>query len=129
MSESQYDRVLDAINSLDGKFTAALNTGLAALNAAILALTEQHHRALLEQERRNSTFITSPQHEALVRRVDDLASAAGNRDALLQSIEEQLKIGQEQSFSLRSNLTGYLVSALLSGLAVTIGFLLTHAHP
>ena len=72
MSNSQYEKVLEAINSLDGKFTTALNTGMASLNAAILTLTESHHRSLLEQERRNSQFVTVNRADALANRVDAL---------------------------------------------------------
>lgn len=127
MSENQYERVLDAIHALDDKFTTALATGLAALNAAILALAETHHRAQLEQERRNSTFVTTTQHEALVRRIDEIATGAGSREARLASLEESSRAEASNSFLHSSALTGYLITALISAGAVTLAFLLAHA--
>lgn len=48
--------LLEAINSLDTKLTAALNSGVTALQAAIVALSQSLSDVRLEQEKRNATF-------------------------------------------------------------------------
>jgi hypothetical protein len=145
MSTHQYHAVMEAITSLDTKLTAALNTGLTALNTALVQLTEAHHRALLEQERRNSQFATLAHAEQLSRRVDSMADSAARREEQIKSlrevlatttlhhdqqiadIEKRLSQDADHSFLQTSNIVGYLATAIISGLAVTLAFLLTHA--
>src|SRR5438105_1344739 len=71
MTPRQYDAVLNAIRTLDDKFSLALTTSMNALNLAIVQLTEAHHKSLLEQERRNSQFATIDRVDAISRRLDD----------------------------------------------------------
>jgi hypothetical protein len=127
MTDTQYDRVLDAIRSLDDKFTTALNTGLATLNAALLALSETHHRAQLEQERRNSTFATAEQVRQLTARVDQFSTEAGGREARISQLEQRMLQGDDHDFLRQSSATGYLITALVSIAAVTLAFVLAHA--
>jgi hypothetical protein len=151
MSHRQYQSVMGAITSLDAKFTASLATGLASLNTAILALTEAHHKAALEQERRNSTFATQAQVDHIARSMDQffteaggreariralenqigrhevLASSAAEREARLAALERRLAQDADHSFALSNSVIGYLVTALTTGFAVTVAFLLAHA--
>ncbi len=111
MTEGQYDRVLDAIQSLDDKLSTFI---------------ESHHAALLDQERRNSQFASKQELAQLSRRMDDFSQGVGSREARIKSLEDRISTESSNSFWRSANLTGYLVSALISGFAVTGSLILAH---
>lgn len=113
MTPRQYEQVLAAIRSLDDKFSLALQSNMNALNLAIVQLTEAHHKSLLEQERRNGQFATIDRVDAISRRLDDAIKEAGT-------------VAANRETTLSTSFTGYVISALITGTAVVLAFVLAH---
>jgi DNA repair exonuclease SbcCD ATPase subunit len=149
MTNSEYVEIMQSLRSLEDKLTAAIASGLASVNLAITTLADQHHKAMLDQERRNSTFADRERVEFVARNTHENASnltaltlrvgklerccdALDTRieqcyDALNARIEQLSTQADNRSFSLLSGATGYLVSALIVTSAALLTFLLTHA--
>lgn len=127
-----------ALAATETRLMRALNAGLAQVTAAIAALTEMHHKAILEQERRNASFATQERLDSLAHRVDELNAALSARTARLEHIEAGMaRLDREtadlqsqltaRSVSILSSATGYLVTALLLVGSNLLTFLLAHA--
>lgn len=142
--------ILRAVKQLEDKLTLAIHTGLQAVYAALAQITERHHRAMLQQERRNASFADRDRVEALAHlvssntasissltghlqelntRIDKLADQLTAHDEHRdQQTRELVALMNERSFSLFSGTTGYLVTALLIGSTAILTFILSHIH-
>lgn len=135
MDSDEYASLISAISGLE----QSLTTGLESVRASIARLTEMHHTAILEQERRNSSFATMERLDGVIRRLDDLASNFAVRSERLESMDRQVRRQEEQiaqitesisnrSVSLLTSTTGWLVIALITVGSNILTFILTHAH-
>lgn len=84
--------IVALIHQLEDRLSQTLNTGLAGVNAAIAEMNEKFTRALLDQERRNSTFITGEKLSHLESRLEAhgvlIASAGSTISALEKRIDQ-----------------------------------------
>jgi hypothetical protein len=135
VTADEYDSLITAIAGLDRKLTS----GLESVTASMALLTEMHHKAILEQERRNSTFATLERLDGVVRRLDDLVAGYAARNERLEAMDRQLgrqdvQITQlaealsTRSVSMLTSTTGWLVVALISVGTNILTYLLAHAH-
>ena len=135
MTSDEYDSLLSAISGMEQKLT----TGLQSVTTSIATLTEMHHQAILEQERRNSSSATLERLDGVVRRLDDLIAGFAARNERLEAMDRQIrrqetKISQlSESISTRSvnlltSATGWLVIALITVGSNILTFILSHAH-
>lgn len=85
--------LLEAINHLDAKFSAALQLGITTLQTAIVALSQSLADTRIEQEKRNATFA----------KTDDLAALRGT----LASHDRELAATTGRIDALTSNLASY----------------------
>jgi hypothetical protein len=135
MTSTEYDSLIDAIAGMEQKLTS----GLESVTVSMARLTEMHHKAILEQERRNSSFATLERLDGVVRRLDDLVAGFAARNERLDALDRQMSRQDAQitqlaeSVSTRSmttltTATGWLVIALITVASNVLTFLLTHAH-
>jgi hypothetical protein len=135
MTTDEYDSLINAISGVEQKLT----TGLQSVTASMGTLTDMHHKAILEQERRNSSFATLERLDGVVRRLDDLVAGFAARNERLDALDRQLsrqdaQIAQlSESMSVRSvglftSTTGWLVIALITLASNILTFILAHAH-
>lgn len=135
MTADEYDSLISAITALDQKLTS----GLQAVTVSMSRLTEMHHKAILEQERRNASFATMERLDGVGKRVDDLVTGFASRSARLDALERQLSHQEDQltqlsdsvsnrSVGLLTSAAGWLVVALVTISSNLLTFLLTHAH-
>lgn len=135
MTSDEYDSLIGAIAGLEQKLTS----GLQSVTVSIARLTEMHHQAILEQERRNSSFATLERLDSVVRRLDDLVAGFAARNERLDALDRQMgrqdtQIAQlTESMSARStglfaSTTGWLVIALITVASNVLTFLLANAH-
>jgi len=135
MTTDEYDSLITAISGLEGKLTA----GLQAVNISIATLTEMHHKAILEQERRNSSFATLERLDAVGRRVDELVAGFAARGERMDAAERQIARQESQltqvldamnarSVSLLTSTSGWLVLAVITIGSNVLTFLLAHAR-
>ncbi|HZU11414.1 MAG TPA: hypothetical protein VFB58_01125 [Chloroflexota bacterium] len=126
-----------AIASTETRLLRALNEGLQQVSSALTNLSEMHHRAMLEQERRNASFATVERLDALAVRVDSVNAALSGVCQRLENVEAGLARSERESSSLRRQLnessvsslttaTGYLVTALLLIGSNILTFILAH---
>lgn len=131
-----------AIASTETRLLRALSEGLQGVSAALANLSEAHHRALLEQERRNASFASVQRLEALAARVDGVNATLSALGQRFESVEAGLARAEQEAGSLRRQLTesrvsalttatGYLVTALLLIGSNVLTFILAHVviHP
>lgn len=138
MTPMQSDaEVLKALSALEDKLMAAINSGLAAVNLALAHLTDMHHNAMLEQERRNSKFADRAHVDSLSRQMADISTELRSRVRQMerleksdQDLEKQIDRLRDQvakrSFTLLTGANGYLVTAIIVLSSVVLTFLLTH---
>ncbi len=135
MTADEYDSLIAAISGLEIKLTS----GLQSVTTSIATLTEMHHKAILEQERRNSSFATLERLDGVVRRLDDLVAGFAARNERLDALDRQLNRQDAQiaqltesvsshSVSTLTTATGWLVIALITVASNVLTFLLAHAH-
>lgn len=129
----------DAIAALERKLVDQLNAGIGTLSAALTRLQESSHMALLEQERRNSTFATRELVDRLAATIDNLArqqsgteTRAAEAARLAQSTSGELETLKtavsDRSLAYIRAAAGFLASLLAMILAVVLTYVLTHAH-
>jgi hypothetical protein len=129
----------EAIGSLEKKLLDQLNTGLGQVNAALIRLQEATHVALLEQERRNSTFATREIVDRLAGTVDTLARQQARSDTRMSEMSRSSDTFASELDALKHatsdhNLSyiraaaGFLASLLAVILAVILTYVLAHAH-
>jgi hypothetical protein len=150
MANSEYSELFAALDRLEAKLTAALNTDLQAVNVAISALADSHHRALLEQERRNSSFADRDRVEqiathvhtnanellSMVHRVSKLEQCTeiiqGDLGTLapLKSVADRLtqleEIVEARHTLFTANTIGYLVTFAAILVSAIVAFVLAH---
>lgn len=135
MTADEYDSLIAAISGLEVKLTS----GLQSVTISIATLTEMHHKAILEQERRNSSFATLERLDGVIHRLDDLVAGFAARNARLDALDRQMnrqdaQIAQlaesvsSRSMSTLTTATGWLVIALITVASNVLTFLLAHAH-
>lgn len=135
MTSDEYDSLLSAISGVEQKLT----TGLQSVTTSIATLTEMHHQAILEQERRNSSFATLERLDGVVRRLDDLVAGFAARNERLEAMDRQIRRQETQisqlsdsisthSVNLLTSATGWLVIALITVGSNILTFILSHAH-
>jgi hypothetical protein len=135
MDSTEYDSLISAISGLEQKLT----TGLDSVTTSIGRLTEMHHTAILEQERRNSSFATMERLDGVIRRLDDLASGFAARNERIEAMDRQMRRQEEQisglaesistrSLSMLTSTTGWLVIALITVGSNILTYVLAHAH-
>lgn len=135
MTSNEYDSLIDAIAGLEQKLTS----GLESVTASMTRMTEMHHKAILEQERRNSSFATLERLDGVVRRLDDLVAGFAARNERLDALDRQMNRQDAQiaqltetvsarSVSTLTSATGWLVIALITVASNVLTFLLAHAH-
>jgi predicted component of type VI protein secretion system len=135
MTTDEYDSLLSAISGVEQQ----LSTGLHSVTTSIARLTEMHHQAILEQERRNSSFATLERLDGVVRRLDDLVAGFAARNERLEAMDRQIRRQDTQisqlsdTFSTRSvnlltSTTGWLVVALITVGSNILTYILAHAH-
>lgn len=127
----------DAIALSERRIMAALSTGLDRVTAAIANLTEMHHRALLEQERRNAGFATIERLDLLNSKVEAIGGELRERKSRVDALEEHVTrldaaITTTQA-TLEQRSTGVLTLALnyvmmfaISTAGVMLAFVLAH---
>ena len=140
--------VLRALASLKTEIESLLNQVHNSLQVSISKLQEDHARALLEQERRNSQFADRDRVEDVARNVHTLASSVTTNqlriakletaDSELRACIEKVRVDLsseisglskticERSFVLWGSTTGYLVTALLMVCVSVLTYVLTH---
>lgn len=142
------DRLFDAIERLEAKLTATISAGHLALTQQINTLYELHHKAQLEQERRNSSFITAERFAEATAAIDGLkimsSRTSGRLDTLGEAISHQNdtiatlraelasadSVMDARQFTLLNTLTGWLFFALLAFAGPILTLLLSHlVHP
>lgn len=130
---------LDTIAALERKLLDQINTGLNGVNAILTRFQESSHVALLEQERRNSTFATRELVDRLAATIDTLARQQTQTDTraaeALRAAEavnselEALKVNAaDRNLAYIRTAAGFLASLLAVILAVTLTYVLAHAH-
>jgi hypothetical protein len=128
----------DTIGNLEKKLLEQLTSGLAQVNGALVRMQEATHVALLEQERRNSTFATRDLVDRLAGSVDGLARQSAGHDTRLSEIAHSTERLADDLESLKHtavdrNLSylragaGFLASILAVMLAVAVTYVLAHA--
>jgi|SRR5947209_13051933 len=128
----------DAISALERKLLEQLHTGLSSVNTALLRLQESSHVALLEQERRNSTFATRELVDRLAATMDTLARQQAQTDTrtgealrLVESVTGDLETLRhtvsDRNLAYIRAAAGFLASLLAVILAVTLTYVLAHA--
>jgi len=129
----------EAIGSLEKKLLDQLNIGLSQLNAALIRLQESAHGALLEQERRNSTFATREWVDRVGEAIDGMArqqarheTRMGEAVRLAESarveIEELKHTAADRNLAYIRAGASFLASLLAVILAVTLTYVLAHTH-
>lgn len=130
--------ILKAVQALEDKLTGVINAGLQGVNMAIAALSDQHHKALLDQERRNGLFAERQRVEDVARNVHELSNQLTGYLFRLSEVEkstdrldgrllEVAEVTSSRSFSLLSGISGYLVMLILMLCSNLLTFLLAHA--
>lgn len=138
MATDEYERMLAAVRELEQRLSAAITTGLQAVNLTIASLADQHHRAVLEQERRNGTFASRDRVDALAEGLRDRAGewmTHGERLTVLERryesvsgrLDELSAKQNEDTVRVWSGNTGYLVLLVLMLGSNLLTFFLTHA--
>ncbi len=132
-------RTLRAITTLKAEITAQIGAGLTALQIVITQLTETHHRALLEQERRNATFAPQTRLEELIIQVHDHSNKIQAVDtksyimekdlsALKDQQHEQEQKGRDRSFGMLTTTAGWIFTIVLAMVMLGLGVLVNHLH-
>jgi hypothetical protein len=88
-SEEQ-NAILIAVATSEAKMMATLDAGLKALQISISALGDQHHAAVLAQERRNSEFAPRDRLEQIASRVHDQGNALTANRLLIDQLSKKL---------------------------------------
>lgn len=129
--------ILRAVQGLEDKLTALINSGLASLSSTISTLQTQHANTLLDQTKVNATFADRERVEVLARRVDATQAeiaAMGQRLAETQAERRELReqcqmladLVNNRTISIWSSATGYAVSGAFLLLGSILTFTLTH---
>lgn len=132
MTEPQSPAMLEAMHELETRVNATVAAGITAVTVSITAASDAHHKALLEQERRNSTFADRAH-------VDDLSSQLQRHSVRIATLEDsysqiltrldelaaQVSAG---TVHLLSGFSNYLVLVLLMLASNLLIFVLTHLH-
>ncbi len=132
-------RTLRAITALKSEIVLLLNTGLTNLQLCIAQLTETHHHAILEQERRNATFAPQTRLEELIVQVHDHGNkiqvnntTAALMDRDIASLKAQLTSDENDShnrhYGLMTTAAGWVFSIVMLLISIGIGFLVAHVH-
>jgi len=132
-------RTLRAITTLKAEITAQISAGLTALQIVITQLTETHHRALLEQERRNATFAPQSRLEELIVQVHDHGNkiqAIDTKSFLMDKDlstmkdqqHEQEQKGRDRSFGMLTTTAGWIFTIVLAMVMLGLGVLVNHLH-
>src|SRR5579875_1862820 len=112
--------VIEAIATLDDKLSGQIQGVFTGLSE----LTEAHHRAVLEQERRNATFATAVRLDNLDNKISGFMQESGGRIAQFHALQAPAASRYLQG---ANQLTGWLVQALLILTSTILGFILYHA--
>jgi len=126
--------VIEAIATLDDKLSGQIQGVFTGLSE----LTEAHHRAVLEQERRNATFATAVRLDNLDNKISGFMQESGGRIAQFHALQAQVAEHAHQLAAMQAaaasrdlqganQLTGWLVQALLILTSTILGFILYHA--
>jgi chromosome segregation ATPase len=119
------------------RIMGALSTGLDRVTAAIANLTEMHHKALLEQERRNAGFATIERLDMLNAKVETISGELRERKSRVDALEEhvtrldttltatQTTLEQHSSGVLTLALNYVMMFAVSTG-GVMLAFILAH---
>ncbi len=132
-------RTLRAITALKAEITTQISVGLTALQVVITNLTETHHRALLEQERRNATFAPQSRLEELINQVHDHSNKIQAVDTrtyimdkdltcLKDQNHEQEQKGRDRSFGMLTTTAGWIFTIVLALVMLGLGVLVNHLH-
>ncbi|GAC1637562.1 MAG: hypothetical protein NVS4B2_26410 [Chloroflexota bacterium] len=122
------------VQNLKGELSGSFQTGLSAVNLAVAALTEAHHRAVIEQEKRNAEF-------AQRTRVDELIGQVHGHSNRLSAIDMRLHLTTKQMDQLESctneldarmnagnlDVTQRMDTATISMLRGTLGYIVLSA--
>ncbi len=132
MSEPESSLIRKEMAQLRTELTQAVTSGIAALTISITALTESHHRALVAQEQRNSTFAEKSRLDSAIttlatntRRLDDLERDSQQLEARMQANSDKLN---GRALSILTTAAGYAVMALLMTASALLSYLLAHAN-
>jgi hypothetical protein len=135
MTPDQEKDIRSFLGELEQKLNATITAGLAAVNLAIANLTEAHHRALIEQERRNSQFAARDRVDDLARRLDRtegqldrVGRLEAAIDKLAQSISQLEQKTNAYGLKVLGGATGYLVILIINMSSVLITYLMTRGH-
>lgn len=129
----------DAIGAMEKKLLDQFNTGLGQVNAALIRLQEATHVALLEQERRNSTFATRELADRLAGSIDALgrrqgeletraAEATRSLEGVTTDVDALKHASTDRALSYVRAAAGFLASLLAVLLTAVVTYVLTHAR-
>lgn len=132
-------RTLRAITALKAEITTQISVGLTALQVVITNLTETHHRALLEQERRNATFAPQSRLEELISQVHDHSNKIQAVDTRTYIMDKDLTClkdmsheaeqkGRDRSFGMLTTTAGWIFTIVLALVMLGLGVLVNHLH-
>lgn len=146
---TEHSEILQLLHDMENKLTAAIATGLQSVNLAIATLSDHHNKALLDQEKRNSSFADRDRVEAIAAnthananhltalqlRVGQLERKADSLDARFDArcreIDDRLAGALQDEAShtvgLLAGANGYLVMLAIMLASNLLTFLLAHA--
>jgi hypothetical protein len=134
MTEQEKD-IRTMLIELEQKLQASITAAATALTVSIAQLTEAHHKAQIEQEKRNSSFAERGRVDDLARRLDRAEGQLDRVgrlelaiDKLVTSIDQLEAKTSAYSLKLLGGLTSYLILLLINMSSVIITFLLTRGH-
>lgn len=126
MTDPQVAQLLESIHSLETKLTATITANQASLVASISALTEAHHRSLLEQERRNAGFATRDDLSQVQNQIRDLATIAASNQARLKAVEDAQADGEQNLWNTARDGVGWFLMIVCALGGPILAFILYH---
>lgn len=128
MTDSEINRLLQSIHDLETKLTAVIAANHATVMASFAAMTEVHHKAMLDQERTNSTFATRKEYHDQANSIQKNYVRIAELEARIKGLEEDDQRGQNNlAENIRSGF-GWIIVGTCAILGPVLAWALSHIH-